>query len=100
MSARPHFADAAPGSDASYLDGFEYRFRLRGQGPQPLSVDGRRLGHGLPRRRIPLTELAAILMHPSCSPEATQIQPWPSGCIVNGASPGSAASPFASAAGT
>jgi len=70
MSARPHFADAAPGSDVSYLDGFEYRFRLRGQGPQPLSVDGRRLGHGLPRRRIPLTELAAILMHPSCSADA------------------------------
>ena len=33
---------------------------------QPLSVDGRQLGHGLPRRRIPLPELSAILMHPSC----------------------------------
>ena len=43
MSARSHFTDAAPGADASYLDGFEYRFRLRGQGPQPLSVDGRRV---------------------------------------------------------
>ncbi|MGH3948991.1 MAG: hypothetical protein ACRDSE_07695 [Pseudonocardiaceae bacterium] len=48
------------------LDQIDYRFRLRGQGPQPLSVDGRQLGHGLPRRAIPLTELSAILMHPSC----------------------------------
>lgn len=70
MSARPLIIDAAPGGDASYLDGFEYRFRLRGQGPRPTSVDGSRLGHGLPRRRIPLTELSAILMHPSCGAEA------------------------------
>src|SRR5207248_2849452 len=42
-------------------------FRLAGAGPSPLSVDGRRLGHGLPRRRIPLPELASILMHPSTS---------------------------------
>lgn len=54
----------------SFLDEFEYRFLLCGEGPQPLAVDGGRLGHGLPRRRIPLTELAAVLMHPSCSPEA------------------------------
>lgn len=70
MSVRQHVADSTPGADASYLDGFEYRFRLRGQGPQPLAIDGRRLGRGLPRRRIPLTELAAILMHPSCGAEA------------------------------
>ncbi|MDG4829964.1 hypothetical protein O7627_11705 [Solwaraspora sp. WMMD1047] len=51
----------------SLLSDIEYRFRLMGQGPSPLSVDGRSLGHGLPRRRIALPELSAILMHPSCS---------------------------------
>jgi hypothetical protein len=49
------------------LDAIEHRFRLLCAGPEPMSVDGRRLGHGLPRRRIGLHELSAILMHPSCS---------------------------------
>ncbi|GAB3076475.1 hypothetical protein [Micromonospora schwarzwaldensis] len=48
------------------LNDIEYRFRLMGQGPSPMSVDGRSLGHGLPRRAIALPELSAILMHPSC----------------------------------
>jgi hypothetical protein len=52
------------------LDDIEYRFRLLAEGPAPLSVDGRQLGHGLPRRVITLPELAAILMHPSCSYQA------------------------------
>jgi len=54
-------------TSAELLDEIEYRFRLCGEGPQPLSVDGRQLGHGLPRRLIPLPELSAILMHPSAS---------------------------------
>src|SRR2546421_7463304 len=33
------------------LDAIEIRFRLANAGPSPLSVDGRQLGHGLPRRR-------------------------------------------------
>jgi hypothetical protein len=41
-------------------------FRLLTTGPEPLSVDGAALGEGLPARRIVLSELAAILMHPSC----------------------------------
>ncbi|MGC9667414.1 hypothetical protein ACNTMW_12765 [Planosporangium sp. 12N6] len=41
-------------------------FRLLTTGPDPLSIDGAALGGGLPRRRIALSELAAILMHPSC----------------------------------
>ncbi|MGX6606202.1 hypothetical protein ACWKSP_29375 [Micromonosporaceae bacterium Da 78-11] len=41
-------------------------FRLLTTGPGPLSVDGAALGGGLPARRIPLSELASILMHPSC----------------------------------
>jgi predicted DNA-binding protein (UPF0251 family) len=60
---------AMPGdaAGADLLDAIEYRFRLGGQGPAPLSVDGRRLGHGLPPRLIPLPELSAVLLHPSCS---------------------------------
>jgi hypothetical protein len=57
-------------SDAPLLDQIEARFHLRGRGPKPPAVDGRRLGHGLPPRVIPLTELSAILMHPSCSAQA------------------------------
>jgi hypothetical protein len=41
-------------------------FRLLTAGPEPLSIDGAALGGGLPSRRIALSELAAILMHPSC----------------------------------
>jgi hypothetical protein len=41
-------------------------FRLLTTGPEPLSIDGAALGGGLPARRIVLSELAAILMHPSC----------------------------------
>jgi len=49
----------------SALDVAEATFRLLATGPGALSVDGRRLGHGLPRRPIPLGELASVLMHPS-----------------------------------
>jgi hypothetical protein len=79
MPAPDHIGSHQPGSPAgvrngsglvagrSLLDSIEIRFRLAAEGPSPLAVDGRRLGHGLPRRRIPLPELAAILMHPSTS---------------------------------
>ncbi|MDI6101201.1 hypothetical protein QLQ12_21540 [Actinoplanes sp. NEAU-A12] len=50
-------------------------FRLLTTGPEPLSIDGATLGGGLPRRRIPLSELSAILMHPSCG-YATSDQVW------------------------
>jgi predicted DNA-binding protein (UPF0251 family) len=55
------------GAGGDLFDRIEYRFWLCGQGPAPLSVDGRALGHGLPPRRIPLVELSAVLLHPSCS---------------------------------
>jgi hypothetical protein len=58
--------EAAPSRGETLLNDIEYRFRLVGQGPKPLSVDGRGLGHGLPRRPIALPELSAILMHPAC----------------------------------
>ncbi|MFF5293000.1 hypothetical protein [Paractinoplanes globisporus] len=41
-------------------------FELLTVGPDPLSVDGAVLGGGLPPRIIVLSELAALLMHPSC----------------------------------
>lgn len=50
-------------------------FRLLTTGPEPLSIDGTTLGGGLPVRRIVLSELAAILMHPSCG-YATSDQVW------------------------
>jgi len=55
------------------LDVAETTFRLLTAGPEPLSVDGAELGHGLPGRRIPLHELAAILMHPSCAYAASDM---------------------------
>ncbi|WP_246274538.1 hypothetical protein [Phytohabitans houttuyneae] len=61
---------AAAAGRETLLGDIEYRFRLAGQGPKPLSVNGRALGHGLPRRRIPLPELSAILMHPAYGYEA------------------------------
>ncbi|WP_067510553.1 hypothetical protein [Actinoplanes sp. TFC3] len=50
-------------------------FRLLTTGHEPLSVDGAALGGGLPARRIALSELAAILMHPSCG-YTTSDQVW------------------------
>lgn len=49
------------------LDVAEVTFRLLTAGPEPLSIDGAQIGLGLPARRIPLHELASVLMHPSCS---------------------------------
>ncbi|MDG4793530.1 hypothetical protein [Micromonospora sp. WMMD1082] len=62
----PAAAPAVPRPGERLFTDIDYRFRLLGQGPCPLSVDGRRLGQGLPRRAIALPELSAILMHPSC----------------------------------
>ncbi|MEV4175688.1 hypothetical protein [Nonomuraea sp. NPDC049709] len=45
------------------------------QGRQPLAVDGAALGLGLPARPIPLDELRALLLHPSCS-RATRDEVW------------------------
>jgi hypothetical protein len=43
----------------------ESAFRLLTSGPDPLSLDGRLVGHGLPPRLIPLDELRGMLLHPS-----------------------------------
>src|SRR6266540_5065368 len=47
------------------FDTLDAAFRLLTSGPQPLSLDGRQIGHGLPARPIPLDELRARLLHPS-----------------------------------
>ena len=57
------------------LDVADTSFFMLTTGPGGLSVDGRRLGHGLPRRRIGLDELPAILMHPATSFE-TRDETW------------------------
>jgi hypothetical protein len=57
------------------LDVAERSFRLLMQGPQPLAVDGRTLGEGLPARPIPLDELGTLLLHPACS-RATRDEVW------------------------
>ncbi|MGW0805558.1 hypothetical protein [Nonomuraea sp. NPDC002799] len=49
------------------LDVAEHAFTLLMRGPAPLSLDGALLGHGLPARPIPLSELRGMLLHPSCS---------------------------------
>jgi hypothetical protein len=63
---------AAPGGgllDAALdpLDQAQAAFDLLVTGPNPLTVNGRRIGHGLPRRLIPLDELKSMLLHPSVS---------------------------------
>ena len=51
--------------DPGPFDTLETAFRLLATGPEPLSLDGRRVGHGLPARLIPLDELRRMLLHPS-----------------------------------
>ena len=44
-------------------------FQLLVTGPSPLSVDGRSIGHGVPRRLIDLGELKALLLTPQAGDE-------------------------------
>jgi DNA-directed RNA polymerase specialized sigma24 family protein len=54
----------SPG-DPSPLDTLDGAFRLLASDPSPLTIDGRRIGLGLPARPIPLLELRSMLLHPS-----------------------------------
>lgn len=47
------------------FDTLEQSFRLLTATPDPLALDGRLLGHGLPARPIPLDELRRLLLSPS-----------------------------------
>ncbi len=51
----------------SPLDAVDSTFQALVSGPRPLAVDGARIGHGLPRRLVPLDELRVMLLHPSMS---------------------------------
>jgi hypothetical protein len=56
--------DAIPRSP---FDTLEICFRLLTTGPACLALNGRRLGHGLPARRIPLGALRVLLQHPAAT---------------------------------
>jgi hypothetical protein len=43
----------------------EQTFRLLGAEPDPVALDGRRLGHGLPYRQIPILEVRRIVTRPT-----------------------------------
>jgi hypothetical protein len=53
--------------DPSPYQTLEAAFGLLTSGPNPLSLDGRLVGHGLLARPIPLDELRSMLLHPSTS---------------------------------
>src|SRR3954469_9388795 len=56
-----------PGDSRSMwpIEMVESAFRLLATAPAGLSVDGTAIGHGLPQRPIPVTELRVMLLHPS-----------------------------------
>jgi len=58
-----------PTSDqpASSFAALDAAFQLLCAGPNPLAIDGAAIGHGLPARAIPLTELNVLLQHPATS---------------------------------
>lgn len=45
----------------------EMTFEMLSAEPRPLTIDGRRLGLGLPARQIPINELRSIVVHPTAS---------------------------------
>ncbi|GGL42609.1 hypothetical protein [Planomonospora parontospora] len=76
-TTRSSFVSTSHPNDGSSLplDVAEKAFRLLVAGPRPLAVDGAVLGHGLPARAIPVDELRAILLHPSCG-RTTRDEVW------------------------
>jgi hypothetical protein len=59
----------------SPLESADAAFRLLTRGPQPLSVDGRRISGTLPPRRIPLDELKRLLLRRAAD-AATRDAAW------------------------
>ena len=66
---------SAATASTSPLNTADAAFRLLTQGPQPLSLDGTKLGGTLPQRLIPLDELKRILLQPSAD-AATRDAAW------------------------
>jgi hypothetical protein len=64
MSTNPSHA---AGQDRSPLNIAERALRTLACAPSSLAIDGRQVGHGLPRRQMSLLELRDVLIHPSCS---------------------------------
>jgi hypothetical protein len=64
-----------PSGCGSPLDTADAAFRLLTRGPRPLAVDGRRVGHGLPRRPIRLDELKRLLLWAS-TPRPARDAAW------------------------
>ena len=58
---------------SSVLGAVETAFRLLTTGPEPLAVNGARLGHGLPARSIPLDELRDLLLDAATSRAAREV---------------------------
>lgn len=55
-------SNPSPNRTGGALDTAAASFRLLVTGPQPLAVDGERIGYGLPARSIPLDELKRLLL--------------------------------------
>lgn len=64
-----------PDEAESVMDALETAFRLLCTGPDPLSVDCRRLGHRLPKRRVPLVELRDLVLD-TATGEAAREAVW------------------------
>lgn len=63
------------GTDRSPLDIAEHAFQMLARAPSSLTVDGRKLGHDLPRRRLSLIEVQQLLTAPDRS-NATHAAVW------------------------
>jgi hypothetical protein len=72
-TSRPSGPSGWPGP--SPMDAVETAFGLLGCDPAPLSVDGARIGHGLPARPVPLPELRKYLLNPA-TPFAARDAAW------------------------
>jgi hypothetical protein len=57
----------------SPFDTLETCFRLLTTGPEPLALDGRKLGHSAPARRVPLGELRILLQHPAAQEDLQRV---------------------------
>jgi hypothetical protein len=74
VTANHTFPRPAFGRDSMPLDAARTAFEWLVTGPRPVAIDGR-LFPGLPARQVPLNELRALLLQPSC-PQALRHAVW------------------------